>query len=108
MATLSEILEDPQLEFITAPAGKIFTVVFGVPKKHRAALYYANRWAVTSVNRDTTKEALALRAVKSGRLPMPSDWATCERCSGTGRTHYSAYNGICFKCAGLGFIKRRN
>jgi len=28
---------------------------------------------------------------------------TCSRCGGTGRMPFSVYNGLCFKCHGVGF-----
>lgn len=35
------------------------------------------------------------------------DTETCNRCSGSGRMPYSAYQGVCFKCHGRGKVYTR-
>jgi DnaJ-class molecular chaperone len=32
---------------------------------------------------------------------------TCDRCGGSGRMPYAAYNGVCFKCHGIGGVYTR-
>jgi DnaJ-class molecular chaperone len=104
--TKQEIIIAKNIELECMPYGKVFTTILGKDVKglgYKSVLMYGSNSWVASKQHNASFDLLFFYLVKKGKIEVPSDYQTCDKCGGTGNVGYIQDGGICYKCQGWGY-----
>jgi len=104
--TKAEIITAKNIELECMPSGKVFTTICGKDVKglglKTVLMYGVNGWSATR-QQNASLDSLFFNLVKKGKIEVPSDYATCDKCGGSGNVGYVQDGGVCYKCQGWGY-----